>query len=135
MKTVLSILIGAYFGSVLIFSQAFHWQRIQEMFYFESFHMYGLLFTAIATGLISVKIIKRTKLKSVYGKDIVVKQKPLNLRGNILGGLFFGSGWALTGACTAPAFILIGTKWQIGLLIVVGAFLGVFLYAFLHKRV
>lgn len=134
MKVIVSIILGALFGAVLIFSEAVYWHRIQEMFHFQSFHMYGLLFSAIATGIISIQIIRRFKIKSAYGNLIEIKPKKLNLKGNIFGGLLFGTGWALAGACTAPIFINIGLNWQIGLIIFGGALSGVLLYGLLHKR-
>ena len=129
MRIILSLLLGALFGSILIFSEAFHWQRIQEMFHFESFHMYGLLFSAIGTGLISVYLLRKTRVKAVSGNEIQLKKKELQLRGNIIGGLIFGAGWAITGACTAPIFILVGFNWQIGLVVLAGAILGVLTFA------
>jgi uncharacterized membrane protein YedE/YeeE len=134
MRIILSLLLGALFGSVLIFSEAFHWQRIQEMFHFESFHMYGLLFSAIGTGLISLIILKKFRARTVYGNELKLTPKPKQRFGNVLGGLIFGSGWAITGTCTAPVFILIGFKWQIGLIVLAGALLGVLLFGLLKSR-
>lgn len=124
MKTLLTIGLGAMFSYVLIASGAFHWYRIQEMFHFDSFHMYGLLSSAILTAGISVWFIKRVGLKSLSGKLIQPEQKERQPVGNIAGGFIFGIGWGLTGACTAPLFILAGLQWQIGLLILAGALVG-----------
>lgn len=134
MRVLFSIILGAGFGTILIFSEAFHWSRIQQMFHFESFHMYGLLISAIATGSISVLIIKQHRIKSLRGNNIELKRKGLQLKGNIIGGLIFGVGWAVTGACTAPIFILIGFKWILGLIVLAGALLGVIIYAFTQKH-
>ena len=96
--------------------------------------MYGLLFSAIATGVISIQLIKRFKIKSVNGNLIEIKPKKLNWKGNIIGGMFFGIGWSLAGACTAPLFITVGINWQIGLIIFTGALLGVIIYGLLYKK-
>lgn len=135
MKVVLSIGFGSLFGAILIASEAFQWNRIQEMFHFESFHMFGLLFSAIGTGFVSLQIIKRFRIKSVYGNEIQPKPKPRKRVGNVIGGLVFGSGWAITGACTAPLFIVLGYKWQVGLLILVGAIVGVLFYGLIRSKI
>ena len=134
MKIVLTISLGALFSYVLIASGAFHWYRIQEMFHFDSFHMYGLLSSAILTASISVWIIKRVGLKSISGKLIQPERKERQPVGNIAGGFIFGIGWGLTGACTAPLFILIGLQWQIGLLIFAGAIVGTLAFGLLKSR-
>lgn len=133
MKAAFTISLGAIFGSLLITSQAFHWYRIQEMFHFESFHMFGLLGSAILTGALSVFFLKKYRVKSVSGAEIKPKRKAVRPVGNIVGGLFFGVGWAITGACTAPIFILSGWNWQIGLWAIAGALLGTLIYAVLIK--
>jgi uncharacterized membrane protein YedE/YeeE len=135
MRVIYPFLFGGFFGIILILSQAFHWSRIQEMFHFKSFHMYGLLFSAIFTGVVSVFIIRRFKVKTIKGEEIHLKKKPVKLRSNILGGLVFGAGWALTGACTAPAFILLGINWRLGLFLLSGALVGALLFGLLSKKV
>lgn len=133
MKNLLSVLItislGAFFAWVLIASQAISWYRIQEMFYFESFHMYGLLGSAIATGSISLYLIKVLRIKSINGKEINPQPKVLTWRANAIGGVIFGIGWGLSGACSAPLFIWLGLSWHLGLLLFAGAMAGVWLYA------
>jgi uncharacterized membrane protein YedE/YeeE len=131
---IISVLLGAGFGWVLIESQAISWYRIQEMFYFQSFHMYGLLGSAIATGVISLLIIKKLKIKSIYKNPIVVKDKPFTWKANLTGGIIFGLGWGLTGACSAPLLILSGLAWPIGLLLLAGALVGTFLYGVLKNK-
>ena len=128
MKIVLTLLLGFLFGNVLIASQAFSWFRIQEMFHFDSFHMYGLLFSAIGTGALSLFILKKFKIRSVQGNEIDVKPKPTQIPANLIGGLVFGLGWSISGACSAPIFILIGMHWQIGVTLLAGALVGTFLY-------
>lgn len=134
MKILISILFGMYFGTVLIASQAFHWYRIQEMFHFDSFHMYGLLGSAIATGALSVWILKKKKILSLNGNPVKTKQKELKPVGNSIGGLLFGIGWGITGACTAPIFILVGWNWQIGLVCIAGALIGTITFAALKNK-
>ena len=129
MKIFISVLLGVLFGTILIASDAFQWVRIQEMFHFESFHMFGLIFSAIGTAAIAIWILKRSKCKSVFGNPIQLKRKENNLKANVFGGLFFGAGWSLTGACTAPIFILTGVHWKIGLIILTGVILGVIIFA------
>jgi uncharacterized protein len=129
-----SILLGAAFGVVLIESQAISWYRIQEMFYFQSFHMYGLLGSAIATGALSIFLIKKLKVKSIYNNPVVVKDKPLTWKANLIGGTIFGLGWGLTGACSAPLLILVGLSWQLGLILLAGALLGTFIYGILKNK-
>lgn len=134
MKTLFTIIAGLLFGAVLIYSEAFQWNRIDDMFHFRSFHMFGLLFSAILTGALSLLLIKRLKVRSFTGNEVKIKQKERKPYGNAIGGLIFGAGWAITGACTAPIFILIGFNWYIGLIVFVGAIGGVCLYAFLKER-
>ncbi|MFT6244689.1 MAG: putative membrane protein YedE/YeeE [Salibacteraceae bacterium] len=135
MKALTSLLLGFTFGAILIFSEAFHWYRIQEMFHFESFHMYGLLGSAILTGVISVLILKRFKVKSVYGTELKLVEKEPRRIGNVIGGLIFGMGWSLTGACTAPLIILAGWKWEIGLIGLGGALLGTLAFGLVKNKI
>lgn len=132
---VSSIAVGIYFGIILTESQAVSWYRIQEMFYFKSFHMFGLLGSAIATGAISLWIIKRFKIKSIHHNPIEVKDKPFEWKANFGGGILFGLGWGLTGACSAPLFISIGLDWKIGLILLLGALLGTYLYALVKDKI
>ncbi len=134
MRAIIYTLIGIYFGAVLIASQAFHWNRINEMFHFESFHMYGLLGSAIATGALGIWAIKKFKIKSLDGIELEPKKKPLQPVGNSVGGLLFGLGWGITGACTAPLFIVAGFNWQIGLVSILGALIGVLIFGLLKNK-
>lgn len=134
MKALLFIVFGFLFASILIYSEAFHWQRIQEMFHFQSFHMFGLLLSAIATAALGLILIKRFRVKNLQGEVIVLKKKPMAFYSNAIGGLVFGAGWAITGACSAPLFILIGFNWKIGILGVGGALTGAFLYGLLKPK-
>lgn len=133
-KLIISIVLGFLFGSVLIASEAFSWYRIQEMFHFQSFHMFGLLLSAIATAAVGIFVIRKTQIRTIFGNQPIVKRKPLEWKRNLLGGLIFGAGWGLTGLCSAPVFILIGLKWEIGLLTLLGALIGTYVFArIIHK--
>lgn len=135
LKFIITLVLGFLFGAVLIASEAFSWYRIQEMFYFESFHMYGLLFSAIETSAIFVFIFKRKEVKSIYGEKVTVTEKQTGWKRSVLGGLIFGVGWAISGACTAPIYVLVGFKWEIGLLLFAGALLGTYLYSLVASKI
>ena len=134
MKFTITLILGFCFGSILIYSQAYSWYRIQEMFHFESFHMFGLLFSAIGTSSLALFILKKFGIKSVSGNQIEVKPKPLQLKANIAGGLIFGIGWSISGACSAPVYVLVGMHWQIGLFLFTCALLGTFIYGLLDSK-
>ena len=134
MNFIKYLLVGFFFGIVLTKAEAVSWYRIYEMFQFQSFHMYGIIMTAIATGLIGVQIIKRKKLKDIDGKPIYIQDKE---KGNVrywIGGVFFGLGWAMVGACPGPIFILLGSGFLSVVLILFGAILGTFLYGVFKDR-
>jgi len=134
MNFIKYLLVGFFFGIVLTKAEAVSWYRIYEMFQFQSFHMYGIIMTAIATGLIGVQIIKRNKLKDIDGNPIYIQDKE---KGNVrywIGGIFFGLGWAMVGACPGPIFILLGSGFLSVVLILFGAILGTFLYGVFKDR-
>lgn len=139
MKKLLNILsfvaLGSFFAIILTEAQAVSWYRIQEMFYFKSFHMYGLLGSAIATGAFSLWIIRKFKIKSIKHNPIEVKDKPFKWKANLGGGIIFGLGWGLTGACSAPLFITLGIDWKIGILLLIGALAGTYLYATVKDKI
>jgi uncharacterized membrane protein YedE/YeeE len=128
------IIVGFIFGLVLTKTEAVSWYRIYEMFQFQSFHMYGIIMTAIATGLIGIQIIKRKKIKDINGNPIYIQDKE---KGNVrywMGGILFGLGWAMVGACPGPIFILLGSGFLSVGLILIGAFFGTFLYGVLKDK-
>ncbi|OCB78638.1 DUF6691 family protein [Flavobacterium crassostreae] len=128
MKVVKYILIGFIFGIVLTKSEAISWYRIYEMFQFQSFHMYGILFTAVLTGVIGVQIIKKYQIPDAKGMPIVIADKEPGTTKYVLGGILFGLGWALVGACPGPIYILLGAGfWSVGV-VLLGALLGTYLY-------
>jgi uncharacterized membrane protein YedE/YeeE len=107
MKNLRYLILGAGFGFVLTKSEAISWFRIQEMFRFQSFHMYGLMFSAVLVGMISVQLIKRFNVRTLSGEPISIEPKQFTW-GNVIGGTIFGLGWALIGACPGPLYALVG---------------------------
>ena len=134
MKTLKYILVGFVFGIVLTKSEAVSWYRIYEMFQFQSFHMYGIIMVAIATGVIGLQIIKRNQLKNSEGEVIQIADKEKGSFRYWIGGLFFGLGWALVGACPGPIFILLGAGFLPVIFILIGALLGTFLYGLIKDN-
>ena len=123
------LLIGIVFGFVIIKSEAASWYRIQEMFHFQSFHMYGILLSAIFTASVSVFILKRYVGKSsLEGTKIVIPSKPEGTLNYPLGGLIFGLGWGLIGLCPGPMFALVGSGSLPTLIALIGAIHGAWLY-------
>jgi len=128
MKVIKYLLVGFLFGIVLTKSEAVSWYRIYEMFQFHSFHMYGIIMTAVITGLIGIQIIKSKKLKDIKGNPIAIQDKEKGTFRYWIGGLVFGLGWALVGSCPGPIFILIGAGFSTIFLVFIGALLGTFIY-------
>ena len=134
MKALKYILVGFVFGIVLTKSEAVSWYRIYEMFHFQSFHMYGIIMTAIVTGLIGIQIIKRKNLKDIDGIPIVIPDKE---KGNLrywIGGTIFGLGWALVGSCPGPIYVLLGAGFLSIGLVLIGAIAGTFIYGVIMKK-
>lgn len=134
MKYLKYIIVGFIFGVVLTKSEAVSWYRIYEMFQFQSFHMYGIITVAVVTGIIGLQIIKRVQLKNIKGEPIQVPDKEEGSIRFWLGGIFFGLGWALVGACPGPIFIVIGAGFLPAILILIGALLGTFIYGVLKDK-
>lgn len=134
MKYFKFLLVGFVFGIVLTKSEAVSWYRIYEMFHFQSFHMFGIISVAIATGVVGIQIIKRTKINAIDGSAIVIKDKEKGTARYIIGGIFFGLGWGLVGSCPGPIFILLGAGIAPVILVLVGALLGTALYGILKKQ-
>ncbi|MFT6441914.1 MAG: putative membrane protein YedE/YeeE [Salibacteraceae bacterium] len=133
MKYAKFLILGISFGILLIKAEVVSWFRIQEMFLFDAFHMYGVIGSAIAVGAISIQLIKKFNLKSIEGEPIVLNPKPLKQVGNLVGGVCFGFGWALTGACPAPLFAITGAGYSIMILAIIGATIGTFVYGLVQK--
>lgn len=128
MKLIKYLVVGFVFGIVLTKSEAVSWYRIYEMFKFQSFHMYGIISVAIATGVIGIQIIKRNKIKDIDGLPIVIKDKEKGSARYWIGGILFGLGWGLVGSCPGPIFILLGAGILPVILILIGALVGTVLY-------
>ncbi len=124
---------GAFFGIVLVKAEVISWLRIQEMFRLESFHMYGVIGTAVVVGALSVFLIKKLKARTIYGEPITFHDKTFN-KGQIIGGLIFGLGWAMTGACPGPLFAQIGTGATVIVVALASAIAGTWLYGYLRER-
>src|SRR5436853_1785273 len=108
MNKIKFLLLGFIFGFTLVKSEAVSWFRIQEMFHFQSFHMYGIIGCAVVVGIISVWLIKKYNVKTTKGEEVRLVGKEMN-KGTVIGGLLFGFGWAMTGACPGPLYVLIGS--------------------------
>ena len=126
-------LVGILFGITFIKAEIVSWFRIQEMFRFHSFHMYGVIGTAVVVGAISIQLIKRFKLKTMYGESIELHDKTFN-RGQIYGALLFGFGWAITGACPGPLFAQIGAGFLAIGVTMLSAIAGTWVYGYLRAR-
>lgn len=126
---------GVIFGFVLIKSEAASWYRIQEMFHFQNFHMFGIMFSAILTGFVSIQVIKRFSQKhALDGQSIEIPVKEPGSKSYILGGLIFGFGWGLIGLCPGPVFALVGTGSIGAMVVLAGALHGTWLYGALKQH-
>jgi len=124
---------GVFFGILLIKAQVISWFRIQEMFRLQSFHMYGIIGSAVLTGAISVFLIKKFRIRTIYGEEIKFYPKQFN-KGQVIGGLLFGFGWALTGACPGPLYAQIGTGATVVIVSLLSAIAGTWVYGLLSKH-
>lgn len=127
------LIVGILFGIVFVKSEVVSWFRIQEMFRLQSFHMYGIIGSAIAVAMLSIFIIKRFNIKTIYGEDIILSPKKFN-KGQIYGGLIFGLGWALTGACPGPLFAQIGTGATVVIVTLLSAVAGTWVYGYFREK-
>jgi len=126
--------LGILFGMVMAKAEIISWYRIYEMFNFDSFHMFGIIGSAVIIGAIGVQILKKRKSKSFYGDELHLNAKLMSIPRYLLGGIIFGLGWALVGACPGPMFVLIGSGYIPIFVVLLGAILGTFLYGILRKR-
>ncbi|NLR57950.1 YeeE/YedE family protein [Chitinophaga polysaccharea] len=133
MKNIKYLLAGVFFGIILVKAQVISWFRIQEMFQLTSFHMYGVIGTAVVTGIISLQLIKRFHIKTLSGDPIVVAPKKFS-QGQIYGGLIFGLGWAITGACPGPLFAQIGMGFSVVAVTLVSAIAGTWVYGAIQSK-
>lgn len=127
------LILGILFGIVFVKAEIISWFRIQEMFRLQSFHMYGVIGSAVITGMISVQLIRRFNIKTMQGEQITIPDKVFR-KGQIIGGFIFGLGWALTGACPGPLFAQIGSGYSIVIFTLLSALAGTWVYGrFSHK--
>lgn len=134
MKFLKFLFVGIFFGIVLVKSEAVSWYRIFEMFKFQSFHMYGIIGSAVGLGILFLWIFRKFKVNSIEGKEILLAPKERSFARYILGGTIFGLGWALAGACPGPMYILLGTGVYSMLIVITAAILGTFVYGVLKNK-
>ncbi|WP_427874863.1 DUF6691 family protein [Flavobacterium sp. MMS24-S5] len=127
------LIVGIFFGIVFVKAEIISWFRIQEMFNLESFHMYGVIGCAVAVGLISVQLIKKFNIKTLDGEKIEIQPKTFN-KGQIYGGLLFGFGWAITGACPGSLFAQIGTGATVIVVTLISAIAGTWVYGLIKDK-
>ncbi len=133
MKYLKYLVLGTLFGIVLTKSEVISWFRIQEMFRFQAFHMYGVIGSAVLVGMASLQLIKRLRLKTIGGEEIRVPAKTFH-HGQWLGGLIFGLGWALTGACPGPIFAQLGSGVAAAGVLLLAALAGTWAYSALREK-
>ena len=127
------LIVGILFGTLFVKAEIVSWFRIQEMFRFQSFHMYGIIGSAVVVGMISIWLIKKFNIKTIYGEKIIIQPKEFN-KGQIYGGLIFGLGWALTGACPGPLFAQIGTGATVVIITFLSAIAGTWVYGLFRDK-
>ena len=127
------LVVGILFGIVFVKAEIISWFRIQEMFRFQSFHMFGVIGSAVFVGAISVFVIKKLGVKTIYGEEIVFHPKTFN-KGQVFGGVLFGLGWAITGACPGPLFAQIGSGATVIIITLLSAIAGTWTYGYLREK-
>ncbi len=130
MKNLKYLIVGVVFGVALTKGEAISWYRMQEMFYFQGFHMYGIFMTAVPIGALSIWLIRKFKIKTFEGENVEPIIKPYH-HGVIFGGLIFGFGWALTGACPGPLYAQIGAGYLVTIITFLSALVGTWVFALL----
>lgn len=133
MKYIQYLIVGVLFGIIMTKSEAISWFRIQEMFRFHSFHMYGIIGSALAVGVVLIQMVKRFSLRDIDGEQIKITDKEKSLWRYLLGGIVFGLGWALSGACPGPMFTLLGNGHGVFLLVILSAVLGTYAYGLVRS--
>lgn len=134
MKATKYIFAGILFGIIMTKSEVISWYRIQEMFRFQSFHMYGIIGSAVALGMLATFIIKKYQIRSIKGQLITFNDKKKSVPRYLIGGTMFGLGWAMTGACPGPLYVLIGHGFGVILIVLASALLGTYAYGLLRGR-
>lgn len=134
MKRVIFILLGVLFGVVMYKAEAASWFRIYEMFNFQSFHMYGFIGSALVVGVIGIQIFKKFNTKTVDGGELELSPKTKSIPRYLIGGIFFGLGWALVGACPGPIFVLFGSGLFAIVFVIIGALFGTYIYGVIRAK-
>lgn len=134
MKFIKFLILGTLFGIVMAKSEAFSWFRIQEMFRFQSFHMYGIIGTAVTLGIIGVALIKKFNLRDIKGNPITFFPKEKSIVRYLIGGTIFGLGWALSGACPGPMVVNIGYGYLSMIVVFLFAIIGTYLYGAIKNK-
>jgi len=134
MRSITYLFIGIFFGITMFKSEAASWFRIYEMFMFQSFHMYGIIGSALVIGIICIYCIKHYKIKSFYGETIHIQAKAKGYKRYLIGGIIFGLGWALAGACPGPMFTLLGAGFTPIIIVILAAMFGTYLYGVLKDK-
>ena len=127
------LLVGVVFGILFVKAEIISWFRIQEMFRLQSFHMYGVIGSAVIVGIISVWIIKKFGLKAIDGTPVTFQPKKFH-KGQIFGGIMFGLGWAMTGACPGPLFAQIGSGFTVVIVVLLSAIAGTWVYGYVKEK-
>ena len=134
MRNLIALILGTFLGIIFMKAEVLSWFRIQEMFAFQSFHMYGIIGSAVAVGALSVWIIRKMGVKSIEGNVIELKDKAPRYKSAYFGGTIFGLGWAMTGACPGPMYALVGSGTTVFIVSIVTGVLGVLVYAALRPK-
>ncbi|MDW3195516.1 MAG: DUF6691 family protein [Cytophagales bacterium] len=134
MKFLKYLFIGILFGIILTKAEIISWYRIYEMFRFQSFHMYGVIGSAVVVGIVITQVIKRFRIKSIDGDVIDIPPKQAGVTRYLVGGTLFGFGWAMTGACPGPLFILLGNGIGVIAVVILSAMLGTYVYGLLRTK-
>lgn len=134
MRHITYLVVGVFFGIIMYKSEAASWFRIYEMFEFGAFHMYGIIGSALVLGVIGIQIIKRNNIKAFGNQEMQLQPKAKGVSRYLIGGIIFGLGWALTGACPGPMYVLAGAGYYSMLVVIGGALLGTFVYGLVRNR-
>ncbi|SDR90042.1 DUF6691 family protein [Gramella sp. MAR_2010_147] len=134
MRVIGYLVIGIFFGIVMFKSEAASWFRIYEMFQFQAFHMYGIIGSALVIGVLGIQLIKKRKTKDIHGEEIKFEPKNKSFSRYMYGGIIFGLGWALAGACPGPIYTLIGAGYVSVIVVFLATILGTFVYGLLRNK-
>jgi len=134
MKALRFLVTGTIFGIIITKSQVISWFRIYEMFRFESFHMYGVIGSAVILGIVITRIIRKMQMKDIHNEEIIIPDKNKGFVRYMMGGILFGLGWALVGACPGPLFALLGAGYWTIVIVIIGSIFGTFLYGLFRNK-